>query len=145
VITQENVNWDDPKQHFVWGLRNLPTFAGVGAVTHPGFLEQWSEHLFQAGFRHVDYLRSLADGDGNIAVSDLPVQQIKWQPPTRGPRNLWNPAARWVSAYTPDPEPMRIPDINLLTDPEREALLAQFRDHGLIPDPQPAYDTGGVE
>ena len=41
MITQENVNWDDPKQHFVWGLRNLPTFAGVGAVTHPGFLEQW--------------------------------------------------------------------------------------------------------
>ena len=103
MITQENVNWDDPKQHCVWALRNLPTFAGVGAVTHPGFLEQWSEHLFQAGFRHVDYLRSLADGDGNIAVSDLPVQQIKWQPPTRGPPQFVEPGGAVGARLHPGP------------------------------------------
>jgi len=145
VITQDNVNWDDPKQHLAWALRNMPTFAGIGAVTHPGFLEQWSEHLFQCGFRHVDYLRTLADEDGNIPVDRLPKQQIKWQPPMRGPRNVWNPAARWVPAAAPEPPPMRIPDIRALTDPERDALLAQFREEGLLPDPQPVYDIGGVE
>ena len=145
MITQETCNWADPKQHFAWGLQNLPTFAGIGAITHPGFLTQWSEHLYQAGFRHVDAIAQLADENGMIHVSQLPAQQIKWQPAPRGPRNVWNPAARWVPMNAPDPEPMRIPDINKLTDPEREALLGQFRDAGLIKDPQPQWTVGAVE
>jgi hypothetical protein len=145
VITQDDVDWHDPRQHFSWALRSLPTFAGVQAVTFPGFLEQWSEHLWRCGFAHRAYLESLADEDGNIPVSKLPAQTVKWVPPQRGPRNVWNPASRWVPADTPDPEPIRIPDINLLTDAEREALLNQFRDQKIIADAEPQWDKGGVE
>jgi hypothetical protein len=130
----ESVN---PEEHFVWALRNLPAYAGVGMMTHPGFLRKWSEHLWKCGFSHRDYLASLADADGNIHVSQLPAQTLKYQQPVRGPLHQYNPAARWVSADTPDPEPLRIPDIRQLTRQENEAMLNQYREAGLIKEHRP--------
>lgn len=139
--TQQETDWSDPKQHFAWALRNLPMVAGVGGVSHPTLLFQWSEHLFNCGFAHRDYLESLADEDGNIHVSKLPVQVTQFQPAARGPRNAYNNAARWVAAGTPDPEPVRIPDIRELTANENAAMIQQYMDAGLIPspDPKPEY------
>ena len=62
----------NPQEHFLWALRNLPSFAGTGMVTHSGFLRKWSDHLWHCGFAHRDYLAGLADSDGNIHVSQLP-------------------------------------------------------------------------
>ncbi|AXH48805.1 minor tail protein [Mycobacterium phage Steamy] len=132
--TQETHDPRDPRQHVVWALRNLPMVAGVGAITHPGYLSDWSEHLYKCGFRHVDSLRALADEDGNIHVSQLPEQEIRFQQPFRGQRHPMNPAARWVEKDEADPEPVRIPDIRKLTDQENQAMLQQYRDQGWIPD-----------
>lgn len=134
IPLQEDVDWNDPQQHCVWALRSMPVFAGAGMVTHPGFLRAWSEHLVAAGFVHVDYLKTLADSDGNIHVSKLPKQRIKFQQPVRGPRNGYNNAARWVPVSTPDPEPMHIPDIRQLTVQENQAMIDQYRDAGMISD-----------
>ncbi len=133
IPTKENVDWKDPQQHFSWALKAMPVFAGAGMVTHPGFLKAWSEHLFNCGFAHRDYLESLADENGKIHVSKLPKQVVKFQPAVRGPRHGYNNAARWVHVGTPDPEPMRIPAINDLTIQENEAMLQQYRDAGMIP------------
>lgn len=141
IPTQEEVNWKDPKQHFSWALRNLPTFAGTGTVTHPGFLTTWSEHLWKCGFAHRDYLAGLADENGNIHVSKLPQQITRWQPAFRGPRSLYNNAARWVEGNTPSPEPMHIPNIRDLTQQENAAMLKQYEDAGMIPPPPPKRDT----
>ena len=140
IPTQETHNPHDPRQHAVWALRNLPMVAGVGAITHPAFLSDWSEHLWKCGFRHRDYLEGLADEDGNINVSQLPEQSIRFQEPFRGPRSVYNNAARWVSVDTPDPEPVRIPDIRQLTDQENQAMIQQYKSAGMIPDgsPKPA-------
>ena len=134
IAPQEDVDWGDPKQHFAWALRNMPSYAGYGAVTHPGMLTTWSEHLVKVGAVHVDYLRTLADEDGNIHVSKLPKQQIKWQPPFRGPRSNYNNAARWVSSDTEPIQPMRLPDVRELTQQENEYMIQQYRDAGLIKD-----------
>lgn len=133
IPLQNEVDWNDPQQHFSWALRAMPVFAGAGMVTHPGFLWAWSEHLWNCGFAHRDYLESLADENGMVHVSKLPRQIIKFQPAPRGPRHGYNNAARWVPVETPDPEPMRIPDINQLTIQENEAMLDQYRSAGMIP------------
>lgn len=130
--TQETADMNDPQEHLVWALRNMPAFAGAGVVTHPGFLRSWSEHLWRCGFRHVDWLESLADENGNIHVSKLPKQMLKFQTAMRGPSHIYNNASRWVSVDTPEPEPIRLPDIRELTIQENEVMLQQYRDAGLI-------------
>lgn len=136
--TQENHDPTDPKQHVVWALRNLPMIAGVGAITHPGYLTDWSKHLWECGFRHRDFLEGLADENGMIHVSQLPQQEIKWQPPFRGQRHDMNNAARWVREGTPDPEPVVIPDINKMTQQENIAMLQQYKDNGWLDEPTTA-------
>ncbi|ASR86138.1 minor tail protein [Mycobacterium phage BobSwaget] len=137
IPSQESHDSSKPREHVAWALRNLPMVAGVGAITHPAYLSDWSEHLWKCGFRHVDWLRGLADENGNIHVSQLPEQEIKFQPAFRGQRHDMNNAARWVGKDEPDPEPVRIPDIRKLTQQENEAMLRQYREAGMIPDNSP--------
>lgn len=133
IPTQSQTNFNKPEEHFLWALRNLPSFAGTGMVTHSGFLRKWSEHLWNCGFAHRDYLEGLADEDGNIHISKLPKQSQKFQQAMRGPRHQYNGAGRWVSSWTPDPEPLNLPDISQLTIQENEAMLSQYREAGMIP------------
>ncbi|MGZ6053983.1 MAG: phage gene 29 protein family protein, partial [Isosphaeraceae bacterium] len=56
IPSQQEADMDKPEEHVLWALRNLPSFAGSGVVTHSGFLRGWSKHLWEAGFRHVDWL-----------------------------------------------------------------------------------------
>lgn len=133
IPDQSTADMSNPEEHFAWALRNMPAFAGAGMVTHPGFLRRWSSHLWECGFAHSDYLAGLADENGNIHVSKLPKQRIKFQQAVRGPRHLYNNAARWVDSNAPDPEPINLPDIRQLTIQENEAMLAQYRDAGMIP------------
>ncbi|KRD08565.1 hypothetical protein ASE48_08330 [Mycobacterium sp. Root265] len=133
IPSQETHDPEDPRQHVIWALRNLPMVAGVGAITHPGYLADWSEHLWKCGFSHRDYLAALADEDGNIHISQLPEQVIKFQPAFRGQRHDMNNAARWVGSDEEAPPPVRIPNIKQMTDQERQAMLQQFRESGDIP------------
>lgn len=134
IPTQEQHNPEDSRQHVVWALRNLPMVAGVGAITHPGYLADWSEHLWKAGFRHIDWIRGLADEDGNIHVSQLPEQLIKFQPAFRGQRHDMNNAARWVAVDEyEEPKPFRLPNVDQLTDQENRIMLKQYQDRGMIP------------
>lgn len=134
--TQQTVDWNDPKQHIAWGMRNMPMFGGFGAVTNPGILLTWSEHLVRAGFCHTDYLRSLADENGNIHVSRLPRQLIKWQAPFRGPQDSYNNAARWVDMSAPERETPRIVDVREYTIQEQHAVKDMLVETGVVrPEP----------
>ncbi len=133
IPSQYEADFNKPDEHFVWALRNLPSFAGTGVVTHSGFLRLWSEHLWKCGFAHRDYLESLADENGMIHVDRLPKQTIKFQEAFRGPHHQYNNAARWVDKDTPDPEPMRLPDVRQLTIQEQHAMAYQLEEAGVIP------------
>lgn len=137
IPSQEECDPENPEEHFLWALRNMPTFAGVGAVTHSGFLRQWSSHLVKCGAVHVDYLRGLADENGNINVSQLPKQEIKFQEAFRGPRHQFNNAGRWVGKDAPDPQPVRLQDVRSLTDQERQAMAEQLIAVGAIKPEKP--------
>jgi len=105
-------------------------------VTNSGFLRRWSKHLWDTGFAHRDYLASLADEDGNIHISKLPKQVIRFQEAFRGPQHTYNNAARWVRAGEPDPKPTVIPDVTKMTQQENWALAYQLKAAGyVIPDP----------
>lgn len=108
-------------------------FAGSGLVTHTGFLRKWSEHHWRAGFRHRDYIASLADENGNIHISKLPEQEIFFREAFRGPHHQYNNAARWVTKDELEPEPYAVPDIREMTAQEQHALLYQFEQLGMIP------------
>lgn len=71
IPTQDEADLNNPEEHFLWALRNMPAFAGAGMVTHPGFLRQWSAHLWNCGFAHRDWLEELADEDGDIHISKI--------------------------------------------------------------------------
>ena len=145
IPSQEQADMNKPEEHFLWALRNMPAFAGVGLVTHPGFLRQWSEHLWSCGFAHTSWLARLADEDGNIHVSKLPRQAIKFQPAMRGPHHTYNNAARWVPIDEPAHEPVNLPDIRQLTIQENEIMLDQYRSAGMIPPSLPEPSKASVE
>lgn len=140
IRSQEQTNYHNPREHFVWALRNLPMIAGVGGIVPPQFLPGWSEHLFQCGFFHRDYIAALADEDGMIHVDQLPRQAVQFEPAIRGARHAYNNAGRWVAEGTPPPEPIHLPDIAQLTADEKAAMLQQFVDEGLV---EPRSDGGG--
>lgn len=143
--SQEECDPKQPDEHFLWALRNMPSFAGSGVITHPGFLRGWSKHLWECGFAHRDYLEGLADEDGNIHVSKLPKQQIKFQEAFRGPHHSLNNAARWVREDAPDPKPVVIPDVSKMTQQEQQAYMLQFQALGLIPQSPVEPPKAGVE
>lgn len=140
IPSQHEADPHNPEEHFVWAMRNMPTFAGIGAVTHPGFLRQWSKHLWECGFRHRDYLEELADDNGIIRVDQLPKQHIELQGAFRGPSHIYNNAARWVPVGAAQPPPTRLPDVRQMTDQEKHVMLRQFEQEGLLPGPLPQRD-----
>ena len=144
IPSQQQVDFNNPEEHFLWALRNLPAVAGAGMVTHPAFLREWSKHLWACGFAHRDYLASLADEDGNIHVSRLPKQRIKLNQPVRGPRHIYNAAATWVPIDSADAQPSTVPDIRELTVQENAAMLAQYRAAGMINEYAPRQSTAQV-
>lgn len=136
IPTQEEADLNDPEEHFLWALRNLPTLTGVGMVGYSGYFRKWSKHLWECGFAHRDWLVKLADENGNIHVSRLPTQEIKFQEPFRGPHHTYNNAARWVGTDTPPPEPYNVPNLEEMTIQERYVLAYQLDQAGIrIPKP----------
>lgn len=136
IPSQGESNLDNPEEHFAWAIRNLPMVAGSGLMMFSGFARKWSKHFWECGFAHRDYLERLADKDGNIHVSKLPKQQIRFQEAFRGPHHSYNPAARWVKPDTPEPKPFVVPNIKEMTTQEKYALAYQLKQEGIeIPDP----------
>lgn len=142
--TKETADFNNPEEHFAWALRSLPAHAGSGMITHPEFLRVWSAHLWACGFAHTDYLKGLADENGNIHVSKLPAQTIKFAAAARGPRHGYNNAAHWVPVDTPDPAPVNLPDIRQLTVQENAMMLEQYRAAGMIREYAPAPSVAEV-
>ncbi|QBI96619.1 hypothetical protein SEA_EXPELLIARMUS_24 [Mycobacterium phage Expelliarmus] len=136
IPTQAETDFNDPEEHFLWALHNMPTVAGFGAVTNPLFMRSWSKHLWECGFAHRDHLESLADENGMIHVSQLPDQQKKLQPAIRGPYSAYNQAARWVPMDQEPPPPMVLQDPAELTQQEQQAVVKRLIEVGAIQAPK---------
>ena len=132
IVSQQTADMRNPKEHFAWALRNMPFLGGVGAITHPSYLAQWSEHLWNCGFVHGSVIEKLADENGMFDVKKLPKQTIKFQESERGPWHTYNNGAHWVPVSKPDPTPVRVPNVEAMTIQERHVLIAQLERVGMV-------------
>jgi hypothetical protein len=114
IPLQEHQNPDNPQEHFLWALVGLPGPKGAPMLLSPKILRKWSEHLWNAGFRH------------------LPDQQShEYHPPARGQQHWLNGAGRWVEKGTvPPAQRITAPDITGFTPEERRDLVQQLQAHG---------------
>lgn len=142
--TLENCDLDDPAQHFVWALINVPGIGKSGTAIPVTWAASISEHLVKLGFAWGPHLAKLADGNGMIHIDQLPKQTKKFKRPVRGEQSTFNNAATWVDMDEPEPEPIRIPDVQQLTAAERAAMVAQLVANGDIKLPEPEANYASV-
>lgn len=143
---RENCDLDNPREHAKWALMHLPSSGGAVYLVHPNDLEEWSEHLVNAGFWDVEYLiEKFGRPDGTILVEDLPRRKIRYIPPIRGQQSPFNAASKWVPVDTPDPPRPKIPDLTRMTSQEVGGILEQAKALGYISDAPPTHDYAEVE
>lgn len=140
IPTQSECDMTNPEERHLWMLKNLPNVQGIGQIVHPSILRAWSKHIDDCGVMHVDELKALADEDGFIHVSQLREQKIKWVTPAMGPRHEFN-RGDWMPVDTPEPTPIRLPDINKMSPEANRIMLEQYRRAGMIPDLPPTLDV----
>lgn len=125
--TQENCEPEegsevDPKEIYQWALTALPFAGSTPLLIQPEARAQWSELLWNLGFRHHPEL-----------------QTKKIRAPHRGQQHALNGAVQVVDINDPDPDPVTIPD-PLAYTPHEQAVMAERLYHGgMLGDRVPAY------
>lgn len=141
---QSICNQDDPKQAHQWVFVELPFAENQPYTPDVRLLPQWSQRLDDAGYRHVDQIRALADENGMIHVDQLPAQRMRFRPPHRGQQHTLNMSGVWVGVDDPDPEPVTIPDMELHTPHEQAVVAEQLYHTGVLKRPVPEPDKATV-
>ncbi|WP_405137510.1 DUF2744 domain-containing protein [Nocardia sp. NBC_01388] len=114
IPLQEHQDPENPEEHFLWALVSLPGPKGAPMLVSPKILRKWSEHLWNAGFRHHPH-----------------EQTHEYHPPARGPHHWVNGAGRWVQTGTvARAQRITAPDISGFTPEERRNLVEQLQAHG---------------
>ncbi|OIR43213.1 DUF2744 domain-containing protein [Corynebacterium sp. NML120713] len=124
IPRQEETNFDDPAERFLWAFRGME-YNGMPIGFPEPVLKEWSEHLSACGFIHIDQARSVENLD------DLPGQEIHYQPPIRGQDHALNVAGKWVPVTQPIQEPV-VPATSQMTPTEKAKLINELREEGLI-------------
>lgn len=106
----------NPRLVFQWALQSMPFAGATPLLVQPQVRPEWSEMLWDLGFRHHP---------------DLATKRIV--PPMRGQRNSLNGAVALVGVDEPDPAPEVIQDPATLTVEGQEAQLEEYRKLGRLP------------
>ena len=80
IPLQNNMDFSDPEQHFLWALVNMDGMNGAPLLLPEPVLRTWSRHLYRCGFRHHTEL-----------------QEITYRPPAEGASVLEAGAGEWVA------------------------------------------------
>lgn len=113
ILSQDETNFDNPSERFVWALRGME-FNGMPVAFPEPVLREFSRHLSACGFVH-----------------DPATQEIHYQPPVRGQDHDLNTAGKWVPIEEEIVEPM-VPTASKMTPAEKAKMLEEFREEGLI-------------
>lgn len=134
-----------PAEAMLWASMYIPV-AGRSPMVFPRMIaEKFSEHYTEAGFVHVDYIRSMADENGMVHVDQLPQQKKKFRRPFRGAQSPLNGMGGWVPMDEVEPDPVRIQDPAAMTVAEREAVVERLRYKGYrINEPEEAPKKASI-
>lgn len=113
IPSQQETNFDDPSERFVWALRGME-FNGMPIAFPEPVLREWSRHLSACGFVH-----------------DPDRQEIHYQPALRGQPHDLNVSGQWVGVDEPIQEPL-VPESGKLTPAEKARLIEEFREEGIL-------------
>lgn len=113
IPRQEETNFNDPSERFLWALRGME-HNGIPIAFPEPILRSWSRHLSDCGFVH-----------------DPELQVIHYQPPVRGQDHDLNTSGKWVPIEEPIHEPL-VPTAEKMTPQEKAQMIAEFREEGLI-------------
>ncbi|MFC9761641.1 DUF2744 domain-containing protein [Rhodococcus jostii] len=135
---------DDPELRNQFVCVALPFHGQTPYTVEDELLPQWSKRLDEVGYVWAPRLAELADENGFIHVSQLPVPTIKFRPPFRGQQNSLNNSGVWVDVNDPDPDPVVLPDVTTYTRHEQEVIAAQLRQEGVIHQEKTQVDVAEV-
>ncbi|WP_418345278.1 phage gene 29 protein family protein [Rhodococcus pyridinivorans] len=141
---QSTCDQSDPKTAHQWVFVELPFAENQPHTPDTRLLPLWSQRLDDAGYRHVDQIRALANEDGFIHVDQLPEQRKRFRPPHRGQQHVLNASGVWVDMNAKDPEPVAIPDPAEFTPHEQAVMRERMYHTGVLKRPEPAVDKASV-
>ena len=125
---------DDPKKRHQWAFVGSMVYGATARYTpDDDSLEVLSERLPLAGYVHVSDLHALADEDGSIHVSQLPVQVKKLRLPPMGQHHTLNNTSDWVDMSEPDAVAMVAQDMDAFTTEQNRNHFDQLLDKGFRP------------
>lgn len=135
IPLQSEMDPADPKEHALWALVGLPGPGAQAPLILPvEVMRQWSQHLYDAGFRHHPEL-----------------QQIKYVPPIGDVSWISGSAGRWAPIDEELPPELTAPSVDHLSPEEKKVLLTRLRDELEKPAPPSPGDfasenaTGGID
>lgn len=127
IPRQSECDPENPEEHALWALV-CPPVVGQSPMLIPTFVaKKLSKALWDAGFRHNPEL-----------------QRRKFQRPHRGQQHGLNGTGRWVPMDHADPDPVILPNLGEMTVAEREAVMAQARALGMVPEVPEPVNTARV-
>lgn len=130
--SQHESDMGNPRERLAWAFRGL-NYNGFPLAIPDPIIEEWSEHLSKCGFIHVSQVERLSQMFPDVVdlIDALPKQEIHYQPPVRGQDHTMNLSGSWVSVDTPIQKPL-VPTASLMTPAEKQKMLDEFREEGLI-------------
>ncbi|MCK8671012.1 DUF2744 domain-containing protein [Rhodococcus sp. HM1] len=140
---QATCDQNDPRTAHQWLFVDLPFGENQPHTPDLRLLPSWSQRVDDAGYRHVDQIRALADENGMIHVDQLPQQRKRHRPPYRGQQHAMN-ASHWVDMDDENPEPFAIPDPALYTPHEQAAIVERMYYTGVLKRAEPEVDKASV-
>ncbi|MEZ5152131.1 phage gene 29 protein family protein [Rhodococcus zopfii] len=140
---QSTCDQTKPDQAHQWLCVDLPFGQDQSFTPDHKLLPEWSQRIDDAGYRHVDQIRALANEDGFIHVDQLPQQRKRFRPPYRGQQHYLNHGV-WVGMDEPDPEPFSVPDPAAHTPHEQAAMAERMYYTGVLKRAEPEPDKASI-
>lgn len=111
IPLQHTCDMTDPAQHVLWALVNIGSHIGAPLLMHRKVMEEWSRHLYDAGFRHH------------------PEHQTIWYRPPGDDATIWNGiAGQWITSAPGDrPEEVAPDVVAALVDAMDDRMRAAVR------------------
>lgn len=129
ILRPEDCDPNDPDTAFAWVFQFMPIGNGESPVLMPDYMrKQFSRIAHGAGLVH-----------------DPERQYMKVQRPLRGQQTALNGLGRWVKIDEPEPDTVRLPNIDAMTVEENAAMIAQYEARGMIRQQRPAPKPARIE